>query len=175
MKLVRYAGLGLTCLITIFSITAECRGEGKWTTYKGAWFEIKYPGNFKVRPAQKSATSTVGHDSVFFASPDNTVIFYIFSPQWQGNLRESDIAIDPDREELIQENSLQERDRMGNFKTIRTFTVKARDASYLRAVKDEITSTNRLIFGIKYKNKEFYNKYYHDYLFFKKSLRQFAD
>jgi len=45
----------------------------------------------------------------------------------------------------------------------------------LRAVRDETTDSTRLIFGIKYKNKEMYNKYYNEYIFFKKSLTQFAD
>ena len=175
MRLFRLTGLGFACLITIFSINGECRAEGKSITYKGAWFEIKYPSDFKVKPAQKSATSTMGYDSVYFYSPDNNVIFYVFSPQWQGKLRETDIEIDPNHEELIEQNIMKEKDQMGNFKTIRTITVKAKDNSCLRSIRDETTDTNRLVFGIKYKNKEFYNKYYNDYLLFKKSLRQFAD
>lgn len=175
MRLFRLFGLGFACLVTIFCIIGECRAEGKWLTYQGAWFEIKYPRDFKVKPAQKSATSTIGYDSAYFASPDNNVVFYVFSPQWQGNLRETDSEIDPNHEELIEQNIRKEKDQLGNLKTVRTITVKAKDNSYLRAVRDESTATNRLVFGIKYKNKEFYNKYYNDYLVFKKSLRQFAD
>ena len=175
MRLLRLTGLGFACLITIFLTSGECRGEGKWTTYKGAWFEIQYPSDFKVKPAQKSATSTKGYDSVYFISPDNTVAFYVFSPQWQGKASETDIEINPDREELIEQNITKEKDQMGIIKTIRTVTVKAKDNSYVRAIRDETTDTTRLVFGIKYKSKEFYNKFYNDYLLFKKSLRQFAD
>jgi hypothetical protein len=175
MKLFRLTGLGFASLITIFLISGECRGEREWSTYKGAWFEIKFPSNFKVEPAQKSATSTTGYDSVYFISPDNNVAFYVFSPQWQGNARERDSEMDPNREELIEQNITKEKDQLGNFKTIRTITVKAKDNSYVRAIRDETTDTTRLIFGIKYKSKEFYNKYHHDYLLFKKSLRQFSD
>ena len=156
-------------------ISGESRGEGKWTTYKGAWFEIKYPSDFQVKPGQKSATSTAGYDSVSFISPDNNVVFYVFSPQWQGKVRETDIEINPNSEKLIEQNVTKEQDQVGNFKTIRTFTVKAKDNSYVRAIRDETTDTTRLIWGIKYKSKEFYNKYYNEYLSFKKSLRQFAD
>ena len=175
MKLCRLTGLGFACLVTILLISGESRGEGKWLTYKGAWFEIKYPSGFKVRPGQKSATSTVGYDSVSFVSPDNKVEFYVFSPQWQGKARETDIEINPNREELIERHVTKEQDQVGNFKTIRTFTVKAKDNSYVRAIRDETTDTTRLVFGIKYTSKEFYNKYYPDYLIFKKSLSQFAD
>jgi hypothetical protein len=175
MKLFRLTGLGFVCLITILLISGECRGEGKWLTYKGAWFEIKYPSDFKVKPAQKSSTSTKGYDSVYFISPDNNVAFYVFSPQWQGEAKDTDLEINPNREELIEQNITKEKDQMGNFKTIRTLTVKAKDNSYMRAIRDETTDTTRLVFGIKYKSKEFYNKYYNAYLLFKKSLKQFAD
>ena len=175
MKLCRLTGLGFACLVTIFLLIGESRGEGKWLTYKGAWFEIKYPSGFQVRPGQKSATSTKGYDSVSFVSPDHNVEFYVFSPQWQGKVRDTDIEINPNREELVERNVTKEKDQVGISKTIRTVTVKARDNSYVRAIRDETTDTTRLVFGIKYKNKEFYNKYYHDYLFFKKSLTQFAD
>lgn len=175
MKLFRLTGLGFACLIMIFLTRGDCRDEGKWHTYKGAWFEIKYPSDFKVKPAQKSSTSTKGYDGVYFISPDNSITFYVFSPQWQGKVKETDIEINPNREELIEQNFTEETDKIGNVKKIRTFTVKAKDTSYERAIRDETTDTTRLIFGVKYKNKESYNKFYNDYLLFKKSLRQFAD
>jgi hypothetical protein len=175
MRLFRLTGLGFACLLTIFLINGECRVKGEWLTYKGAWFEIKYPSIFRVNPAQKSATSTMGYDSVYFISPDDNVAFYVFLPQWQGQARETDIEINPDTEELIEQNFKKEKDQLGNFKTTRTFTVKAKDNSYMRAIRDETTETTRLVFGIRYKNNKFYDEYYHDYLTFKKSLRQFAD
>jgi hypothetical protein len=175
MKLCRLMGLGFAVLGMILLISGESRGEGKWLPYKGAWFEIKYPPGFTVRPGQKSATSTVGYDSVFFVSPDNTVEFYVFSPQWKGKAREADIEINPNREALIEQQVTKEKDQTRNAKTVRILVVKAKDNSYMRALRDETTDTTRLIFGIKYKSKEFYNKYYNDYLFFKKSLSQFAD
>ena len=175
MKLLRLMGLGFAGLVMIFLISGESRGEGNWRTYKGAWFEIKYPPGFKVKPGQKSATRVDGYDSAYFVSPDNNVVFYVFSPQWQGKARQADVEINPDREVLIEQNVRKEKDPAGTFKTVRTLLVKAKDNSYVRAIKDETTDTTRLVFGIKYKSKEFYNKYYNDYLSFKKSLSQFAD
>jgi hypothetical protein len=175
MRLFRLIGLGFACLITIFLISGESRGEGKWITYKGAWFEIDYPSGFKVKPAQKSTTSTTGYDSVYFISPDNNVVFYVFSPQWRGKAKETEIEINPNREEIIEQNVAKEKGQVENFKTVRTFMVKAKDNSYVRAIKDETTDTTRLVFGIRYKSKDFYNKYYNDYLLFKKSLKRFGD
>jgi hypothetical protein len=175
MKLCRLMGLGFAVLGMILLISGESRGEGKWLTYKGAWFEIKYPPGFTVRPGQKSATSAEGYDSAYFVSPDHNVAFYVFSPQWKGEVRKEDIEINPNREELIEQQVAKEKDQTGNSKTVRILLVKAKDNSYVRAIRDETTDSTRLIFGIKYKNKEFYQKYYQDYLFFKKSLSQFAD
>lgn len=173
MRLLRLTCLGFACLIMIILIDGEGRGEQKWITYKGAWFEIKYPSGFTVKPAGKSTTNLVGYDSVYFISPDNNVEFYVFSPQWKGEAKE--IEINPNIEKLIDQNIAKETNQFGQSKTIRVFTAKAKDDSYLRAVRDETTDDTRLIFGIKYKNKEMYNKYYNDYILFKKSLRQIAD
>lgn len=157
----------------IIIIDGEGRGEEKWITYKGAWFEIKYPSGFTVKPARKSTTNVVGYDSVYFISPNNNVEFYVFSPQWKGEAKE--IEINPNIEKLIDQNTTKERNEFGQSKTIRVFAAKAKDNSYFRAVRDETTDDTRLIFGIKYKNKEMYNKYYNDYILFKKSLIQIAD
>jgi len=139
MKFSRITMLGFSCLLSFLLISGESRGEEKWSTYKGTWFEINYPSSFKVKPGQKSTTSTLGYDSVYFISPDNNVVFYVFSPQWQGKARETEIEIDPNSEELIEQNTTTMKDEMENFKTIRTFTVKAKDKSYVRAIKEETT------------------------------------
>jgi hypothetical protein len=175
MRLFRIAGLGFACLLTFCLTCGESSGAETWPTFKGAWFEIKYPPGFKVKPGQKSSTATQGYDSAYFISPDDTVVFYVFSPQWRGQLRETDIAIDPSREDVIEQNIAKKQDQAENFRIIRTVTVKAKDNSYLRAIRDESTETTRLIFGIKFNNKAAYERYYNDYVLFKKSLRQFAD
>lgn len=53
---------------------------GQTKTFKGAWFEIKYPSSFTAKPSQKSATSDKGYESAFFESQDHLVEFYVFLP-----------------------------------------------------------------------------------------------
>jgi hypothetical protein len=139
-----------------------------WRTYQGAWFEIKYPASFRVRPSLPS-TSARGYDSVFFAATDGSVEFYVFSPQWNGT--PSDIEVRPG-EVLVSENV----ERKGT-KSIRRVSIRAGDSSYLRAFEDteDSTTNTRKVFGIKYRNQASYDHYRQIYLTFKASLRQFAD
>lgn len=141
-----------------------------WPTYKGAWFSIKYPPGFRVRPSLKSRDAITGYDSAFFVSPDQEVEFYVFSPHWSGE--PEDIKIKPNRELLVSENM----ERKGS-KIIRTVTVKDKDGKYFRSWVDvqETLSNTRRAFGIKYKDQSVYNKYKKQYLIFKNSLKEFSD
>jgi hypothetical protein len=140
-----------------------------WLTYKGAWFEIRYPSNFKVRPSLRSSSGQ-SYDSVFFSSPDESVEFYVFSPQWNGE--PSDIEMNSESEVQVAQNTERQEGRI-----VRRMTIRARDHSYLRSFEDtEDTTTNtRKAFGIKYRSEAAYNRYRQNYLTFKQSLRQFAD
>ena len=143
--------------------------QNTWNKYEGAWFEIRYPPGFRVRPSQPS-TSANGYDSAFFRSSDGSVEFYVFAPQWNGTAR--DIEVDTTTETVVSQDVA----RSGN-KRIRRVTIKAQDGSYLRSYEDtEDTVTNtRKIFGIKYANAAAYNRYRQAYVTFKASLVQFAD
>ena len=109
--------------------TTLCFSQTK--TFKGAWFEVDYPSNFKVQPSMKSATSENGVESAFFTSPDKSVQFYVFSPQWAG--QPSDI-------------SLRSNEKISSSKTSNTggkitkwWTIKAKDGSYTRAYEQAST------------------------------------
>ena len=145
------------------------QGGNSWRVYKGAWFEIKYPSNFQVRPSQRSS-SAQSYDSVFFTAPDKSVEFYVFSPQWNGD--PSDVAINSSSEVLVSQTS----EKKGST-TVRRVTIKARDDSYSRSFEDteDETTNTRKVFVIKYRNQDAYSRYRQTYLTFKQSLRQFAD
>lgn len=141
----------------------------KLQIYKGAWFQIKYPAVFKVIPSIKSPTKS-GYDSAFFVSPDDSVEFYIFSPQWNGN--PVDIQIKTDTEEYVDKNIIEK-----DGKIIRRATIKSKSNKYLRSYIDteDTQSNTRFVVGVKFQSPEAYDRYKSDYLKFKESLEQFAD
>ena len=143
--------------------------QNNWQKYQGAWFEIRYPAGFRVRPSQPSASAS-GYDSAFFLAGDRTVEFYVFAPQWNGTAR--DIEVDPATEMVVTQNVA----RSGN-KWIRRVTIRAQDGSYLRSYEDteDVATNTRRIFGIKYVNTDAYSRYRQAYIKFKASLVQFAD
>lgn len=151
------------------SLSARPRSNA-WRTYKGAWFEIKYPSTFKARPSLKSISFDGQYDSAVFTAADGSAEFYVFSPQWNG--QPTDIEIDLRTEEYVSQHAEQK----GTI-NVRRVTIRAKDGSYLRSLEDtENTDLNiRRVFGFKYRNQDAYNKYRKQYLTFKGSLQQFAD
>lgn len=156
----------LACASTVAGSAVS--SQAKWLTYKGAYFDIKYPAVFRVRPSQR--TDGERYDSVFFAAPDKSVEFYVFSPIWNGDPK--DIEINAETESYVSQNT----EEKSSIK-IRRATIRAKDGSYTRSVEDtENTNTNnRTVFGIKYRDQSAYDKYRQTYLTFKKSIKQFAD
>ncbi len=89
--------------------------------YNGAWFDIKYPSSFTVRESIKSVSGE-GYESAFFISPDKSVEFYIFSPQWRGEAK--DIAL------KITEKLASEKKQKSGDAEIKWWTISAKDGSY---------------------------------------------
>lgn len=140
--------------------------------FQGAWFSVRYPASFHVRPSQRSATGP-GYDSAFFTAPDRSIQFYVFSPQWNGEPR--DCQIDARREVPVDEHVEVVR-RPHGATSARQVMVRARDRSYERSWVDVVTPENtHLVFGIRYRNAAALRAHRLQYLAFKKSLAQFAD
>ena len=137
--------------------------------FSGAWFDVSYPAGFTARPSLKSSTAE-GYDSAEFISPDGTVSFYVFAPQWSGT--PADIARIPNREQLVTEQKSQVRDR-----EIRWFTIAARDGSYRRSYQETVARQGsvKTIVGIKYRNEKARLRYQKAYEQFRKSLQLYAD
>lgn len=156
----------VTLLISMLVICQLVMSQTK--IFKGAWFEITYPSSFIAKGSLRSETSD-GFESATFRSPDNSVEFYVFSPQWSGVAK--DIAISPN--EKISASTSQVNG--GNI--IKWWTIGAKDGSYSRSYQEKINkdqNTNWII-GIKYKNSSGLEKYKKEYSLFKSSLKQFAD
>jgi hypothetical protein len=162
--------LGLTGIKESHGLSLLAEDGGGWVNYKGAWFEIKYPGHFTVRSSIKSPSASEGYDSAFFSSDDGSVEFYVYSPLWTGY--PADIELKADREEL----AAQKEDKKGG-RIVRFVTIKAKDNSYLRSFVDtQNTEQNtRLVFGIKYRSQKDYDRNKDLYLKFKGSIKQYAD
>lgn len=157
--------LMLALLVIPVSHSRSVQGDEEWRTFQGAWFAIKFPPGFVVRPSLPSNSALNGFDSAFFTAPDGSVEFYVFSPQWTGF--PTDIEIDPTIEVLV---SFDVTQRAG--KSIRRITIAARDGSYQRSIEDiqdNVTNTRR-VFGITYVNVAAFNYYKETYLTFKASL-----
>ena len=161
------------CAVAFFffgGVTPDAKPRSNaWRTYKGAWFEIKYPSTFKARPSLKSISFDGQFDSAMFTASDGAE-FYVFAPQWNGT--PSDIELDARTEEYVSQRA----ETKGTI-TVRRVTIRAKDGSYTRAFEDtENSDLNiRRVFGFKYRDKTVYNRYRNQYLKFKRSLQQFAD
>ncbi len=137
-------------------------------TFQGAWFEVKYPTDFKAKGSLASETSD-GFDSAIFTSPDGTVSFYVYSPQWSGDAR--DIGIQPN-EELTST-----RADNTDSKSVEWWTIVANDQTYTRSYQKttDMASNTMSVIGVKHKNQASYDRYKKQYIAFKSSLKQFAD
>lgn len=168
MKTLALLLLLTTLCISLLASSPAGASQQKWLTYRGAYFDIKYPATFSARGSQRMDGER--YDSAFFAAPDGSVEFYVFSPIWNGDPEE--IEINEATEAYVSEDS-----ETYNGIKVRRATIRARDGSYLRSFEDtENTNTNnRTVFGIKYRDQATYNKHRQTYLTFKKSIKQYAD
>jgi hypothetical protein len=137
--------------------------------FKGAWFEITYPADFTPVPSLHGSTAE-GYDSATFISPDETVSFYVYAPQWGGE--PTDITLDPLRESVVSEK-METQDGL----EVRWLTICAKDGGYCRAYQDTMAyqGSVRTTVGITYRNEEARRQYLPEYLKFRQSLQQFAD
>jgi hypothetical protein len=159
--------------ITTPAAVAEVPPLSQWPTWRGTWFDIKYPLGFAARAGKAGCIAGAGCDSASFRSPDGAVEFYVYSPLWGGD-PSVDIAMDPGTERLIDK-----QEEVTAQRTVRWATVAAKDGSYTRStvdiVDDNYGSPVRHAFGITYKDAATYAAWREAYLAFKGSLLQYAD
>lgn len=141
----------------------------EYSVYKGAWFDVQYPSNFKAEGSQKSSTSDEGFDSAIFTSPDGKVQFYVFSPQWSGEAKDISLKENETVSAQTEENK--------NTVLVKRWTITAKDGSYSRSYEERKEQENNInrVFGIKYASKADLDRYQNEYLHFKNSLVQYAD
>lgn len=143
--------------------------------YEGTWFDIQYPSNFTARPPEPKEKTGTEPDEAFFTSPDKTVEFFVYSPQWGGDPK--DYLQVSANEKLMNEKEESSKENGGT--QTRWATVAAKDGSYTRSyvsIKTQLeTGGVHHVFGIKYKDQKAYDRYKAAYEAFKASLMQYAD
>ncbi len=136
-----------------------------WPTWRGSWFDVKYPPGFAARAGAE--------DSAFFTSPDGKIEFYVYSPLWGGDAA-GDVGLKSTTERLVEEKT-----QVDGPKTTHWVTIAAKDGSYTRSwvdIKDDnYGSPVNHTFGITYKDAAAYAGWRDAYLAFKGSLVQYAD
>jgi len=172
-----------TATITVTGSPSNTAAVGT-KDFKGAWFKISYPASF--------VSKAEGADEASFTSPDGSVQFYVYSPQWSGNpvsylqaLPTETVESDTSTPDIT--SSTNSYGTTYNKKVIRYVTLAAKDGSYRRSFvsttagyvttpdSNDYASKTHTVFGIKYQNQATYDKYLAQYLAFKKSLVQYAD
>lgn len=144
--------------------------------FMGNWFEIYYPKDFSANPTEPLQVwediSYVETDEAFFLSPDQSVEFFVYSPQWDGEPK--DYLIAKENEEIFSEEKTEEE----NIVKTETIFKDKNDEYFRKAIsKRETLGDTKLhsVFGIKYVNEDALSKYEEDFNKFKESLVQFAD
>ncbi len=164
------------CLLTFCMIVsaAACSiadtPEVGTLTFEGMWFEVDYPADFEADGSLKSDDDPEKYDSATFTSPDGMVSFYVCSAQWYCTAE--DIILDQ-----IKETAVAEETSEGQNRTVKHFTIEAKDSSYTRSYQDvrEQDGSIRWVIGVTYRDLASYRRYLDEYQAFKSSLRQFAD
>lgn len=161
-------------------------GQVNSKKYLGNNFIITYPADFIARPMDLFALNQpVFKNEAFFKSPDGDVEFYVYTsvtgaqPQNYTKVAANEILADENSHKKSLKNTYRD------YVLTHRATVRAKDNSYFRSFyhwrgcHTNATSTfidcTFKVFGIKYKNKEVYQKYRHKYIMFKKSIIQASD
>ena len=139
-----------------------------WPRYESAWFSVRYPKGFVVRPSLASKDG--GFDSDFFDAPDGRASFYVLSPQW--GRKATDVALQPERErELRVEETATER----GTRTVRT--IASRDGRSTRIVEENSEEGGSVywVTAFEFRDEAARRSYGDAYQRFKASLEQFSD
>jgi len=160
-------------LSTAFVLVLTMAASG-WTkpaavkSYRGMFFEVQYPATFNAR--NLDGETTAQSNAATFTSPDGTVEFYIFSPQWAGKAP----GIDFDASKEVEAERSAKKSGTGVYTW---YTYRAKDRSYTRTYQDFLDSELNVhwVIGLKYRSEDDFARYRSAYLEFKKSLKQFSD
>ncbi|MBL8519078.1 MAG: hypothetical protein JNK75_00270 [Betaproteobacteria bacterium] len=141
-------------------------------TYRGKFFEVRHPADFSAQPL--GAARGADADAATFTSPDQSVTFYVYSPQWAGEA--PGIALDAQNESEVERRSGQGKSS-GVAGTFTWTTIAAKDKSYTRSYQRFEANDKSIhwVIGLKYANAAALKRHQAAYARFKASLVQLAD
>lgn len=140
--------------------------------FRGAYFEIKHPKDFTTKLLDAKTAKEA--NAATFSSPDDAMMFYIFSPQWGGDA--PGVALDASREVEVSRKA--EKGKSSGVEGKYTWTtIAANDKSYTRIYQDFLATDGSIhwVIGMKYKSDAVLQQYKTQYGAFKASLRQLGD
>ena len=147
------------------------------STFSGTWFQVEYPGKFTASPREPIEISGdyefVSTDEAKFTSPDGTVEFFVFSPQWGGD--PVDYLVEGANEKTVAQSEDKANSDDPFAVSHHWVTYEDKEGKYTRSYHSLMTESTHHVFGVKYTSKKMYERYKAAYLAFKKSLQQFAD
>lgn len=161
------------------SVHTETKPEAPipMATFSGNWFQVEYPKNFTPSPTSPTNSfrdyEFVETDEATFTSPDGTVEFFVFSPQWGGD--PIDYIIEQPNEKTVDQSEDKANSDDPFAISHHWVTYEDKEGKYTRSYHSQMTESTHQVFGVKYTNRKMYERYKAAYLAFKKSLQQFAD
>lgn len=162
----KYIMILVLAFLTV-SVWADDKPVSRWETYNGAWFQILYPDEFLVKPSLKDRNMPSAFSSVFFSARNGDIEFYVLAPKY--GMEPTDIALDPQQENLVSENKTNNRGLIYKHTVI-----SAKDGSYVRVIENHTdtsgpNSFTRRTFSVKYRNQGVFDEYRATYEMFKNS------
>ncbi|PHR28699.1 MAG: hypothetical protein COA38_11945 [Fluviicola sp.] len=146
-------------------------------SFNGSWFRVEYPQNFTaspITPTQKYGDyEFVDTDEASFTSPDGTVEFFVYSPQWGGD--PIDYLVEKSNEKTASSSEDNTNSDDPFSVSHHWVTYEDKEGKYTRSYHSLMTESTHHVFGVRYTNRKMYERYKAAYLAFKKSLQQFAD
>jgi hypothetical protein len=164
--------VGIVLFILVILSLNACDAAGKpgenWKTYVGAWFEVKYPANFTVKPSLPDRNNPAAFSSAFFCSDDGQMEFYVLAPKF--NMDPVDLDLIAGKELLIET-----KEKKGKGLITKLTTIGAKDVSYIRVIEDFYDTSGRnvhtrKVFGMKYRSPKQLNSCKKLFKKFKESL-----
>ncbi|MBL8514189.1 MAG: hypothetical protein JNJ55_09395 [Betaproteobacteria bacterium] len=146
--------------------------EAKEKTYRGKFFEVRHPADFVAVPL--AVPRAAESDAATFTSPDQSVTFYVYSPQWAGEA--PGIALDAQKETEVERRSAPGKSS-GVAGTFTWTTLAAKDKSYTRSYQRFEANDKSIhwVIGLKYANADVLKRHEAAYARFKATLVQLAD